>query len=36
MIESRVPGTSGERGWQKKMGMPVFEDDEQDEDDDES
>lgn len=36
MIESRVPGKSGKRGWQKEMGMPVFEDDEQDEDDDES
>ncbi|HHH27181.1 MAG TPA: hypothetical protein ENK57_02370 [Polyangiaceae bacterium] len=28
MIESRVPGKSGKRGWQKEMGMPVFEDDE--------
>lgn len=36
MIESRVPGKSGKRGWQKEMGMPVFEDDEQDEEDDES
>jgi vancomycin resistance protein YoaR len=27
MVESRTPGKCGERGWQKKLGMPFFEDD---------
>ncbi|MCA9625916.1 MAG: VanW family protein, partial [Myxococcales bacterium] len=32
-IESRVPGKTGRRGWQKKEGMPVFEDEGEDGDD---
>ncbi len=32
MVESRVPGKTGRRGWQKEEGMPVYEPDEEDED----
>jgi vancomycin resistance protein YoaR len=31
MIESRMPGAYGSAGWQKKLGMKVFEDEEEDE-----
>ena len=34
MVESRVPGKTGRRGWQKKEGMAVYEPEEEDEEED--
>jgi vancomycin resistance protein YoaR len=31
MVESRTPGRTGDRGWQKKQGMPFFEDEKDEE-----